>query len=627
MRKWAIYCRVSTDEQEQNWTSLAYQEETNKNFAKNHNLKVPDDFVFIEQYSWGFFNRPELDKLLQLAKKWEIDFVIFTKRDRIARSQYVYQKIKKILEDNDVEILLSIESTTWDKVMDNFIGSTFVQFAEWEREQIKQRTYAGKRQFAKNNKWIFSHIPYGYKKNPVLKELEIYESEKEVIRKIVDYFLYKNMTMMKIAMKLSEEKIICPAVSRNIKKWWNALDKLESRKNDIYYWSVSNIHKILTKAVMYSWEYQAFQKQYKMIWNKTILLKEREKEEWITLKIPAIISKEEAILIGEKLIKNRNFAKKRSIRNYMLQWKLFCDCEFPDYHNFVGYFHNGKWLRNYRCGLHNTSKVSHDRKCSNHISGLKIETIVIETLKEILTNPDYIFEKTIEEYLWDNEKWNKTRYEELYFEILQLSEKGKRNEELYIDWLIDKQRFLEIKKDLEDKKLELENDFSHEQGMLKSEIFKEQAKKNIQEIIKSKQNQIKAFFENANYDEFKELVNLLVHKIIVPVNKKEEIQIVLKIPWNTYYFQEKYYEDEFVEYIDEQGIEHYICPTGDRKAKKLKLDHTKDYEYRTIQFLEDISDENLFNNEIMSNSENSFINYLKEKIHLFFEWDHKYLTK
>lgn len=160
MQKGAIYCRVSTDEQEANGMSLPYQRESCLKFAETNGLPVPEELVFLESYSGGFLDRPQLDKVLNLAKRGEIGFVVFTKRDRVARDQYVFQKIMKDLSDAGVRVYYSEEKLTGDQAMDSFMGSTIIGFASWEREQIKLRTNAGKRQHAKSGKFPFGHVPY-----------------------------------------------------------------------------------------------------------------------------------------------------------------------------------------------------------------------------------------------------------------------------------------------------------------------------------------------------------------------------------------------------------------------------------------------------------------------------------
>ena len=128
-RKWAIYCRVSSEEQELHWTSLENQEIVNRNYAKEHWIYVPENYIFAESYSWGFLERPQIMEVLELVENKKIDVLIITKRDRFARDSYVFHTIMKALKDNNVEVLYSEEKLTWDKAMDDFMWNTIMWFA------------------------------------------------------------------------------------------------------------------------------------------------------------------------------------------------------------------------------------------------------------------------------------------------------------------------------------------------------------------------------------------------------------------------------------------------------------------------------------------------------------------
>lgn len=615
--KWAIYCRVSTDEQESHWTSLQSQKLSCLKFASENNLTVPEDYVFLEQYSWWFLERPQLTHLLLLASKWLLDFIIFMKRDRVARDTYVFHKIMNDLKENNVKIFFSDEVSSSDTAINNFIWNTIIGFASWEREQIKVRTNIWKRQHAKNNQRTASHVPFWYIKNPKTKELEINEEEKEIVLRIIKNYLEDNMTLQGIWMQMEKEKILPPALYR--KDIWEILTNWKTRKNDIYFWHVTTVKRVLDNANLYAWTYQAFTKIYKKTWAGSELIWERPKEEWIDIKIPAIITKKQAEAIFEKLDNNRKYAKKRSVRNYMLQSKLFCDCEYPELHNFVWYFNNQKELRNYRCSMHNRSRVSTDRLCSNHVSWLKIERIVIDTLKEIFLDPEYITEKAIDKAFPKKDEVQKDRYTELYWLILEIDQKHKRNEDLYIDWAITKERFNEIKINLDKNKEDYSKEMEKEHEKLKSELLKETAVSNISTIIKELREEIESFFDNASYDELKELVWIVVDKVIVPTDKSKPVKITLKIPWNTISFSERYYEDEMITFIDDDWKEYNICKTWEFIPKSLKLDPTKSpLKYRTVEFKKD----DWWDDNELFNSENKFLIFLKEKYHQFNKCDH-----
>jgi DNA invertase Pin-like site-specific DNA recombinase len=187
--------------------------------------------------------------VFDLAQKKQIDFVIFTKRDRVARDQWVFQSIMKQLNDASVKVFYSEEKLTGDIAMDNFMGSTIVGFAAWEREQIKLRTNAGKRQHVRENKWPFSSIPYGYKKN-TKKELELYQPEAEIAKSIIESYLNDKKSIYRIFEDLNNAHIPPPTYSTKQDSKQEGNKKL--RKNATPYWCFSSVRRILRNAVVYS---------------------------------------------------------------------------------------------------------------------------------------------------------------------------------------------------------------------------------------------------------------------------------------------------------------------------------------------------------------------------------------
>lgn len=586
MLKGAIYCRVSTEDQETNGMSLPYQQETCLKFAWANSLNVPKELIFVEQYSGGFLERPELDKLRLFASKKLLDFVIFAKRDRVARDQYVFQKIMKDFADAGVQVFYAEEKLTGDIAMDDFMGSTIIGFASWEKEQIRKRCHAWKIQHARQNKWPFSTVPFGYIKNPKTKELELYEPEKNIILRMVHMYVYENATLWVIAKTFTKEGILPPSMSDKGDSHQEGMRKL--RKNAVNHWSETTVHRVLVRAPTFSGKYHAFQKIYKKIWNKSIVLGERPKEDWIAIKIPQIITEKEAWVVMEKLESNRRYSKKRSVRSYMLQGKLFCDCE-TCMRNFTGYYHNQKELRNYRCNNYNLRWVSEERHCKNHVSGIKIESIVMETLKELFLDTDFLWERALDEILPETVEVGSTRdrYMELYGLLQEIEAKDKRNEELFIDGIISKERLLQHKETLKVKQEEYEKELRHEYALLRKIDNKESVTKTWKEAMVQIREETETFFEKADYLQMKELVNLVVDRVIIPVNRKNAVRIVIKMPFPPE-VMDKYSEEDICTYTDEHGVTHNIVPMGEFVPKALSLDPTKKpFTSRMVEFLGD----------------------------------------
>ena len=74
MMKAAIYCRVSTDNQEREGTSLQTQLENCLTYCQYKGYEVAHSFS--EAYSGLSLERPELDKLRELVRSDAIDIIV-----------------------------------------------------------------------------------------------------------------------------------------------------------------------------------------------------------------------------------------------------------------------------------------------------------------------------------------------------------------------------------------------------------------------------------------------------------------------------------------------------------------------------------------------------------------------
>ena len=108
-------------------------------------------------YSGSDPHRPDWRKVYELAEGHEINLVLATKRDRFFRS-----RLHRLLAERDLGEMgvrmVALDDTS-NKLADDFLDS----FAEFEREQIKERTMRGLAQKARSGKVIRSSWkPYGF---------------------------------------------------------------------------------------------------------------------------------------------------------------------------------------------------------------------------------------------------------------------------------------------------------------------------------------------------------------------------------------------------------------------------------------------------------------------------------
>ena len=134
--KVAIYCRVSTEEQ--NWNN---QLGMLLDYCKKNKYKVYKQYVDI--ISGSKQSRPEFNKMLEDMRRYRFRAVVVTKLDRIGRSLKHLLSLFDEFESKKVEFIAvtqNIDTTSSiGKLQLQIIGA----FAEFERNLISERTKEG----------------------------------------------------------------------------------------------------------------------------------------------------------------------------------------------------------------------------------------------------------------------------------------------------------------------------------------------------------------------------------------------------------------------------------------------------------------------------------------------------
>jgi DNA invertase Pin-like site-specific DNA recombinase len=129
----AIYCRVSTDDQD-----AGNQERICREYCERTDHKIFR--VYVDVISGKTTSRPEFDLMLKDMREWKFNCVMVTKLDRIGRS------LKHILSLFDEFKLKGVQfiATTQNIDTSNAAGQLQMQiigaFAEFERNIISERT-------------------------------------------------------------------------------------------------------------------------------------------------------------------------------------------------------------------------------------------------------------------------------------------------------------------------------------------------------------------------------------------------------------------------------------------------------------------------------------------------------
>jgi DNA invertase Pin-like site-specific DNA recombinase len=136
VRKCAIYCRVSTTEQ-----NPKIQEDSLKTFASQQNIKVYK--VYTDTISGSKDSRPMLNEMLIDMRKGCFNCVVIYKLDRLGRSLKHLITMCEEFYKKDIDLICTSQaidtSTASGKLLFHILGAV----AEFERELISERTKLG----------------------------------------------------------------------------------------------------------------------------------------------------------------------------------------------------------------------------------------------------------------------------------------------------------------------------------------------------------------------------------------------------------------------------------------------------------------------------------------------------
>ncbi|HLN63959.1 MAG TPA: recombinase family protein, partial [Symbiobacteriaceae bacterium] len=160
--KVAIYIRWSTEDQGEG-TTLEVQSSTCRAYLVSQGWAVNEDLIFIDDgWSGGSLDRPAMGRLRSCVSAGLVDCVVVYKLDRLSRS--VVDTVNLVCREweNRCAIKSAREPIDTTSHAGRMFFYTLVNYAEWERSVIKERTYSGKLRRAQEGKNPGMKPAYGY---------------------------------------------------------------------------------------------------------------------------------------------------------------------------------------------------------------------------------------------------------------------------------------------------------------------------------------------------------------------------------------------------------------------------------------------------------------------------------
>lgn len=198
-----MYARVSTTEQVDG-TSLTTQTERCRAYIGAQGWALSGEFID-EGVSGAKANRPALERLLDAVRNHDVEAIVVSKLDRLGRSMRHLVGLLGELDDRGVRVVSVAEGfdsqTPAGRLQRNILGS----FAEYEREQIRERTTSGLVATARDGFWPGGQPPYGWRlaRDGRHTKVELDQDEALVLRMAAEMLVVEGMQWADVARRLN----------------------------------------------------------------------------------------------------------------------------------------------------------------------------------------------------------------------------------------------------------------------------------------------------------------------------------------------------------------------------------------------------------------------------------------
>jgi site-specific DNA recombinase len=320
MKLAAIYARVSSEQQREEHT-IASQTAALIEFAKNHGLEVPQEWVFEDQgYSGATLERPGLERVRDLAAEGQIQVVLAYSPDRLSR-KYAYQILLiEELARHGVEtcfVNAPHGATAEDQLLVQFQG----MIAEYERAQILERSRRGKRYRARAGEVsVLGGAPYGYQyirktdETPALYQVN--QAEARAVQRVYEMYTVDGLSIGEITRRLNANGI----PTRKHSARWERSVVWAMLRNPAYRGAAAfgKTHIAGRQRVT-----RALRRRNTIVSSDSVG-HERPPQEWIEIPVPALISEESFARAQELLLENKLRSKRRTIAPSIVQGLVSC---------------------------------------------------------------------------------------------------------------------------------------------------------------------------------------------------------------------------------------------------------------------------------------------------------------
>lgn len=474
----ALYARVSSEQQSKRGT-IDSQIAALKERIQADGAQIVEDMCFVDAgVSGATLVRPHLERLRDAAALGTIDRLYILSPDRLAR-KYAHQALlMEELSSCGVQVVFlnhAIGTTPEESLLLQMQG----MIAEYERAKIAERNRRGKLHGAKRGTVnVLSGAPYGYRYirrqldgSPARYVIELPQAA--TVKAIFEWVGLERLSLGDVIRRLGE----AGTVTASGKPYWDRSVVWGILRNPAYMgraaFGKTQVcdHQVRVRAQRHSAD----------VPRKPYSAKRADRQQWIEIPVPAIVSEALFQLVQEQLAENRKLARQRrdNATLRLLQGLTVCgQCRYAYYAKKVSKAAAKGHQRDYayyRCVGTDAFRFGGERICDNlQVRTDKLDELVWHQVVELLRHPDRLKEE-YERRLDVMERNEKRSFDTTSLEKQRLQlEKGKsRLIDSYADGIIDKAdfepRMQQLKSRLEQIDLQIQESRRH--GATQSELF------------------------------------------------------------------------------------------------------------------------------------------------------------
>jgi site-specific DNA recombinase len=373
----AVYARVSTTRQAQAQT-IEQQLDRLREAAAGRGWELEEQHVYRDDgYSGARLGRPGLDRLRDHAALADLDLVLVTAPDRLARN-YVHQVL--LIDELagrgcQVEFLdRPMSSDPHDQLLLQIRGAV----AEYERTLIAERMRRGRQAKLRAGMLLpWTTPPFGYRLDPERPRqaagVRVDPGEAALVARLFDWYLEPGATVYRLARRLTDLGVPTPRG----KPRWNVASVRGILRNPAY------AGRALTNRTQVAPSRQ----------RKSAMLPAgpgqshapRPEEDWITVPVPAIVSEDIFAQVQAKLDANQQGALRNTRHEYLLRALVSCGaCRLS-----CSARQTGAGYRYYLChGRTDPLRVAQGQRCTaRYVPAGQLDELVWADLCALLADP------------------------------------------------------------------------------------------------------------------------------------------------------------------------------------------------------------------------------------------------